>query len=106
MATFRERASGLFRRGWESITNRVGMWINSGLRAFNVGQIFAPTPAGEDEPRFMWKRGATENPCKDCESLDGQIKTASEWQKAGIEPQSPDLECGGWNCQCRFVAVA
>ena len=77
------------------------MWVNKGLQALNIGVIF-----GENEEKLiMWKRGGTLNPCADCLALDGQIKTAEQWQAAGIEPQSPDLECGGWNCLCRFVLV-
>ena len=91
--------------GMEAIKSRLVLWVNKGLQALNVGTIYKKPVPGSVEPRFMWKRGGTAAPCKDCLALDGVIKLASEWQKAGIEPQSPQLECGGWNCQCRFVPV-
>lgn len=70
-----------------------------------MGQIFAPPRVGEPESRFRWELGNTEEHCTDCLALNGQVKTSSEWLSAGIAPQSPDLECGGWLCDCKFVQV-
>ena len=89
-----------FPNGWKSITGRLKIWVNQQLRALNIGAIFS----GKNKS-FMWRRGGTSEPCTDCLELDGVIKTAEQWQTAGIEPQSPDLECGGWNCQCQLVQI-
>lgn len=52
---------------------------------------------------FQWQLGATEEHCNDCLNRNGQIKTGLEWQ-ADILPQSHDLECGGWHCDCKLLA--
>jgi hypothetical protein len=105
MASITETVARRFPSGWKSITSRLKLWVNQGLRALNIGKIFAPVPPGNVSPLFKWQRGGTAEPCSDCLELDGVIKTAEQWQRDGIEPQSPDLECGGWNCQCQFVPV-
>ena len=87
--------------GWRRLVSRLGLWVNSAIGVFNKGII-----DGGGEQRFMWVLGNTERHCSDCLHLDGQIKTASEWAAAGIAPQSPDLECGGWNCDCKLVPVS
>lgn len=91
--------------GWERIVSRLGLWVNHAIGAFNRGVIDREPIPGEAEPRFMWQLGATERHCRDCSTLNGQIKTSAEWAAAGIQPQSPDLECGGWYCDCRLVPV-
>ena len=103
MPNWIERAKSRFRNGWQKLVGRVSLWINQGNNAYNTGIV--DSEPGPDEPRYMWKLGSTERHCSDCLNLNGQIKTASEWRTAGIQPQSPDLECGGWNCDCSFVLV-
>jgi hypothetical protein len=73
------------------------LWTRSYDGMISKGQTYAP-----DDPTYVWRLGATERHCRDCQNLDGQVHTASEWRAAGIRPQSPDLECGGWNCDCRL----
>jgi hypothetical protein len=75
-------------------------WKNSTLKFETEGVTL-----NRDDPYLEWQLGATEKHCTDCAFLNGQIKRASEWRAAGIKPQSPDLECGGWNCDCRLVVV-
>ena len=93
-------------RGWDRLTGRLDLWVNNGLQAWNRGKIETTPPIGQPEPRFMWMLGGTEKHCTDCAALDGQVKTSSEWASAGIQPQSPDLECGGWRCDCRLEEVS
>lgn len=52
---------------------------------------------------LRWEYGATEEHCTDCASRAGTVKTGAEWL-ADILPQSRDLECGGWRCDCRLVS--
>ena len=81
-----------------TILGRVAnLWTRSFDGMFSSGQTLDP-----DDPRFVWRLGATEQHCTDCLNLDAQTHTASEWAAAGISPQSPDLECGGFNCDCRL----
>jgi len=100
MSSITDSVAKRFPRGWQSATSRLKLWINQAVRALNIGKMFSGK-----KNKFMWRRGGTSEPCKDCLDLDGTIKTAEEWIRAGIEPQSPDLECGGWNCLCQFVPV-
>lgn len=104
MPNWIERARERFRAGWQKLVNRVNLWRNQGNNAYNNGIVDSEPTA--DEPRYMWQLGNTERHCSDCLNLNGQIKTAAEWRAAGIQPQSPDLECGGWNCDCSLVLVA
>lgn len=76
------------------------LWRNAPLRTENIARTY-----DRDDPWYRWELGATEKHCKDCLHLNGQIHRASEWRAAGIRPQSPDLECGGWNCDCKLVLV-
>ena len=52
---------------------------------------------------LRWNLGPTEH-CADCRGYGGQVKTAQEWddiyRQTGHKPQSVDLECNGYNCQC------
>ena len=86
------------------IKARSRIYVNASRKQYRRGKNESGLGV-EDEPFFMWQRGSTEEPCSDCLALDGQVKTLREWEAAGIEPQSPDLECGGWNCQCRLVQI-
>jgi len=86
------------------IKARSRIYMNGSKKQYRRGKAMS---AGffDDEPFFVWQRGSTKEPCSDCLELDGQVKTLSEWEDAGIEPQSPDLECGGWNCRCQLIQV-
>lgn len=45
--------------------------------------------------------GATEEHCRDCRRINGQVRRASFWEKIGIWNASPKTECGGFNCKCQ-----
>ena len=96
-------------RGQERLAARLGLWVVTMAGIYALGQVHTPPrldSSGEiTEQAYMWQLGNTVQHCTDCASLDGQIHTAEEWRRAGIMPQSPDLECGGWNCDCRLVPV-
>lgn len=82
-------------------TGRVSnLWTRAHEGVYATGQVNTRA-----ETWLMWQLGATEKHCKDCLHLNGQIHTANEWRAAGIQPQSPDLDCGGWNCDCRLMEV-
>jgi len=52
------------------------------------------------EPRYVWRLGATEKSCVDCLFWNGKTLTASDWRRTGIAPNSPDLACNGYRCRC------
>jgi len=46
------------------------------------------------------------NNCDSCMKLSGKVKRASQWLRAGIQPQNPVnsmLVCQGWLCGCALV---
>jgi len=80
------------------LMNRAAMWANRYRDVANR----AKTIVGEDK-KLKWVRGPTSDSCQDCIHMDGKVKRASQWEAAGIRPQSLDLECKGFNCLCTFV---
>lgn len=60
--------------------------------------------------KYQWELGATEEHCGDCAHYAGLgPQTGAFWKEAhdrGHFPKSPQLECTGFHCDCRFVEVA
>jgi len=81
----------------ESLYSRADMWAARYNEIVNA----AMTNFGK-QTRLRWEVGPTEH-CEDCLALNGYIATAEEWDRArgrGYYPQSPQLECHGFNCRC------
>lgn len=76
---------------------RIDLWMNSAVSAFYAGQTY-----DNSDPHLLWMYGPTEH-CSDCQRLNGQVHTASEWRASGWTPRSRGLECEGYNCQCRWI---
>jgi hypothetical protein len=86
----------------KGLVNRAAnLWTRARDGAFSLGQTY-----NRDDPYYEWELGATEKHCRDCLMLNGRVHKASDWRLLGWQPQSPDLECGGFNCDCRFTQVA
>jgi hypothetical protein len=79
------------------LMNRAALWVNRYKDITNR----AKTMACGDQ-KLMWVLGKTKEHCASCLKLNGKVKRASQWDRAGIRPQHPDLECGGWRCECSF----
>jgi hypothetical protein len=89
------------RRVVSNIATRVSsLWTRAHEGVYATGQT-----RDRQDNWYMWRLGATEKHCKDCLNFNGQIHTATEWANAGVRPQDPSLQCGGWNCDCRFELV-
>lgn len=59
------------------------------------------------DKKLAWRYEHEARHCGDCIRLDGQVRRASVWQEADLEPNSPRLECvrsaGGVSvCKCHF----
>jgi hypothetical protein len=55
--------------------------------------------------KYEWVFGDADH-CETCSRLNGLVATAKEWTISGIKPQSPpneNLDCKGFNCQCKLV---
>jgi len=79
------------------------MWFNKSIMPFYQKALLSADKNG----MFEWVYGQTEH-CADCLRLSGQRHTMKNWNKSGYLPQSngsEELECGGFNCKCKFVRV-
>jgi hypothetical protein len=89
-----DRDSGtLLRRHY----NRARLWVNR----YNAVRAEAQAIVCSDQ-KLTWRLGDTEEHCEDCLNYQGRTYRASTWNRYGIRPQSFELACGGWNCDCRF----
>jgi len=83
---------------------KVALWGTTAYGIYNLGKAYHREP----ERRFEWRWGDTIKHCKHCAEQHGKIRTSIEWRKlheTGIFPQSPRLECKGWNCRCQLIEV-
>lgn len=89
--------------GRAKLLNRLALWTFTLGGVYHAGQTFAPSflvNGVPTEPTYVWRYDPSKKHCTDCARLNGVVLTADEWRRAGIDPQSPDLECGGWRCGC------
>ena len=93
--------------GRKSLLIRLVTWAIGAYALFNLGKKHSPPKlekvdgrAQVVERRFTWRLGRTKEHCGDCSFWNGKTLTAEEWRRTGVEPQSPDLECGGYYCMC------
>lgn len=82
----------------QSLLNRIVLWVNKALEMYVWGQLFRV-----DNPFYEFIYNPLKDHCTDCQRLNGQVHTAQEWVASGFWPQGAGLECGGFNCGCRFV---
>jgi hypothetical protein len=81
----------------EPLISRADMWANRYNEAQNQGQIVTG-----GNLKYQWVLGPTEH-CSTCLRLSGKIKRAETWAASPLQPQSRNLECGGWRCQCALI---
>jgi hypothetical protein len=81
----------------ERFKSRAMTWANAYARTVTDAQIWF----GKKE-KLEWIEGDTKDKCNTCVRLNGIVAWAKEWSQAGIKPQSQDLECQGFNCQCQL----
>ncbi len=86
------------------LDSRLGLWVFGLAAVYDLGKNQQPSVTIIDgelvEYTETWRLGRTERHCKTCFALNGVTLTPEEWARLGIEPRSPDLECGGWRCDC------
>jgi len=84
----------------QSMLDRAELWINRYNEMVSKARVMIC-----QNQKLEWVLGATEEHCTSCERLNGIVKRASFWEKAGVFPQgapNPKIECGGWQCDCRL----
>lgn len=81
----------------QPLFDRADLWAQGYARIVTLAQA----TSGADL-KLRWVYGDTIAHCADCSQYVGKIYRRSEWQEAGALPQSKDLACGGWQCDCYF----
>ena len=82
----------------DGLLGRAKLWTNRYNEVVNLAKL---TTRPKD--RYKWVIGSTAEHCSTCIGLNGKVATAEEWLASGYRPQGRNLECGGWNCQCRLI---
>jgi hypothetical protein len=78
---------------------RAALWANRWTEAYNEAVRLITLNGGGN---LEWIFGDTDH-CDTCQSLNGLVARASEWDALGVKPQSAPnnkLQCQGWRCQC------
>lgn len=77
---------------------RAALWANRYVEATNQARVMA----GANQ-KLEWVIGPTEEHCSDCGRLNGKVKRGSVWAAYGLAPQSRNLKCKGYNCECKLM---
>lgn len=88
-------------RGVESLDadSRATMWGNKSLTAiYDAGRVSA-----DKNGMYEWALGNTEEHCKDCLRLNGQVHRLKDYMRKGWLPKSDRLSCHGFNCDCSLI---
>ena len=93
------RQAAIDESGHDQFRDRVRMWAHRYDEMRNRALLFAG-----GNTLLTWEYGATEDHCTDCKEYESTTRTAIDWQKYEA-PQSRELECGGWRCDCKLVIV-
>lgn len=81
---------------------RARLWANQWQAAYNEAIRLMTLEGGGN---LVWVYGEAEH-CEQCNSLNGIVASAKEWDELGVQPQNPPnnmIACGGWNCQCSLT---
>lgn len=89
----RQRSDGGLLR---AIYQRANLWVNR----YNAVRDKAKSMACANQP-MIWILGETDH-CRSCSALSGQVRRNNTWDTI-VRPQSQELECGGYRCQCQLV---
>lgn len=80
------------------------MWYNRSIHPFyQQGELSA-----DQNGMREWVLGRTEEHCSTCSAANTQRHRLKSWHARGILPKNngfADLECGGFNCECRLVPI-
>lgn len=83
----------------DPLLSRAALWANRYTENYNNAVALIALQNGG---KLEWVYGDTDH-CETCQSLNGIVAFASEWNEIGVKPQTAPndmLECGGWKCQC------
>jgi len=75
------------------------LWFNKSITPFYDAGLLSANRNGY----YEWQLGLTEDHCSTCLSLNGQIHRLKDYHRRNLLPKSEELECGGWQCDCRLI---
>ncbi len=81
----------------QPLLDRADLWANAYAGIVTLAQV----TSGADL-KMKWFYGDTVDHCADCSQYAGKVFRKSEWNEVGAMPQSKELACGGWQCDCYF----
>jgi hypothetical protein len=81
------------------LQQKAQQWVNKSINPL----YYAGMEQGNVNQQYMWVVNPAKEHCKTCLKLNGQVHKLKEYIKRGLLPQSPKLECGGWECGCKLV---
>jgi len=82
---------------------RAQLWAQRWTEAYNEAVRLITVNSGGN---LEWIYAPEKEHCPECESLNGIVMWASEWDLIGVKPQNAPnsaLTCGGWKCGCALV---
>lgn len=85
----------------DSLINRARLWAGRWTEAYQQATILITKEEGGN---MEWVYGDTEH-CNTCQSLNGIVASAREWDASGFQPQGRMLDCKGYNCQCELKST-
>jgi hypothetical protein len=83
----------------KEIISRAKMWVNKSLNPL----YYKSLDAAAGNSRWMWVVNPVKESCPTCIKMNGQIHKMKDYVKSGILPQSPKLDCGGYQCGCSLA---
>jgi hypothetical protein len=83
----------------KEIISRARMWVNKSLNPL----YYKSLDAAAGNSHWMWVVNPVKEHCETCVKMNGQIHKMKDYIKSGVLPQSPKLECGGYQCGCSLT---
>lgn len=81
----------------QPLLDRADLWGNAYASIVTLAQL-----SSGGDPKLKWFYGDTIDHCPDCSQYRGKIFRKSEWNEVGARPQSRELACKGFECDCYF----
>jgi len=74
------------------------LWANRYADIVNRARLMA-----DKQGKLKWHLGTTEKHCEDCLRYSGKVKRSAYWTKINARPQSRELACKGFECDCKLL---
>lgn len=84
------------------VKTHIDMWVNKSMREIYLAGVESADRNG----LYMWQLGPTEEHCRDCSTLNGQVHRMKAYIASGFLPGAEQLECKGYQCKCKLQKVS